>query len=139
MLFKLLLLLGLLKYILTQCPNQYIFPSDCSFNIQYTDQACFNFNFRSCNYNGFLGKASSNDWQTCVSLCCDTDINYAQNVDSLKLCANFSTWNDTGMIMIIALVTFAFLVPSVVVIGWTCVSCYRRYQQIWWMILFLYK
>jgi hypothetical protein len=60
-----------------------------------------------------------------VNLCCDSDLSYGMNADSLQLCSNYSYWNEIAIIILIAMVGFAFFVPSTIVIVWTCLTCYR--------------
>lgn len=107
------------------CPTQYVFPT-CTLDVSYLDPSCFNFYFIGCQYIGYTASVVSSDWTTCSSLCCDSTISYLQNSDSMALCANFNNWSHTGDLIIIALVMVAFVLPSVVVMVWTVINCYRK-------------
>ena len=119
-----LLLLSLL-HVCGGCPSQYVFPT-CTMQVNYLDASCFNFYFLSCQYLGYTASVVSSDWPTCSSLCCDSSLEYLQNADSMALCANFNKWSHTGDLIIITLVVVAFVLPSVVVMVWTLINCYRK-------------
>lgn len=121
---EIILLLALLQ-VCSGCPSQYVFPS-CMMEVSYFDLSCFNFFFIGCEYIGYTGSVVSSDWAICSSLCCDNTVDYLPNADSLTLCANFNNWSHTGDLIIITLVMVAFVLPSVVVMAWTMINCYRK-------------
>jgi hypothetical protein len=110
---------------LNSCPNQYNFPT-CTLDLNYYDSSCFNFNFVGCYYFGYMTTIIDYDWQTCTNLCCDPNIQYLQNSDSIALCENFNNWSNIGDIIIIIMVMIAFVIPSLIVMTWTLFNCCRR-------------
>jgi hypothetical protein len=111
--------------VMLACPEQYSFPS-CVLDVYYIDSSCFNFDFIGCEYTGYTSVIVSYDWQECANLCCDSSLPYLMNADSLALCSNFNSWSTTANLIIIALVMVAFVIPSLVVMVKTLVTCYKR-------------
>jgi hypothetical protein len=107
------------------CPTHYSFPS-CTLDVNYLDPSCFTFSFVGCQYVGYTTFIMSSDWTTCTSLCCDSSVGYLMNADSMAVCANYNSWSNTGDIIIITLVMVAFVLPSLVVMTWTLITCYRK-------------
>lgn len=109
----------------TTCPTQYIFPT-CTMDVYYRDSQCFNFDFIGCQYFGYTSSSIEYDWITCCNLCCDSNVQYLTNSDSIVLCSNYNNWQNTGNIILIALASVALVIPSLIVMIWRLVVCYKR-------------
>lgn len=110
--------------------------STCVFYMNYLDSSCNNFNFQQCSWEECVAWDYSNNqttciqydtfydnsWSYCTNLCCESDVNYPQNADSINKCQEYITLVFKRTLIIV----FSIIGGILLIVGISVLCCCCR-------------